>query len=263
LGFYPSEVCSLPEPAAFRQALPLISLATVGWSRVSARFHCSIQVAPNSRCPLTRVVAASPWAVAQCRVDPCGNTRLWQLRGLLAWPASYRSKDQQDVGGVACADSANACAHWNPDRAFARWNTGIGAQDARVVSGRHSTACRDSHLSWVSRPSGFDDVDRALDFASRSPLALGRTARAVPEPQGINGSSSRQGVHNNPTTLRKSNAATATCLALMGFLPSCIHQSLWPSSVRAYSFRLGVRSALPPRHPPFLKRSFGPTVTFL
>jgi hypothetical protein len=29
LGFYPSEVCSLPEPVAFRQSLPLFSLARV------------------------------------------------------------------------------------------------------------------------------------------------------------------------------------------------------------------------------------------
>lgn len=59
---------------------------------------------------LARIVAASPWVVAQCLADPCGNTKVWQLRGLLAWPASYRSKDQWDVEGVACAVSANACA---------------------------------------------------------------------------------------------------------------------------------------------------------
>lgn len=96
----------------------------------------------------------------------------------------------------------------------------------------------------------------------RSPLALGRTAQVVPEPQGINGSSSRQGICNIRRPCGSRKATPATCLALVGFLPSCSHQSLRPWSVRAYLFRLGVRSALPPRHPPFLKRSVRPAVPF-
>jgi hypothetical protein len=114
-------------------------------------------------------VASSPWVGAHVRAFPCGNTSRWQLRGLLAWPAPLQSEDRKDVGGLACAFSVLACAGWKAVLAFASWNSGVGAQGARVVSGRHSTACRNSHLSWVSRPSGFDDVDRALDFASSLP----------------------------------------------------------------------------------------------
>lgn len=66
LGFYPSEDCSLPEPVAFRQTLPLFSLATVvGQSR--SRGFLFAQVLSFA------AVASSPWAGAQCLKLPCGN----------------------------------------------------------------------------------------------------------------------------------------------------------------------------------------------
>lgn len=66
LGFYPSEVCSLPEPVAFRQTLPLFSLARVVGQPRSRGFLLAQFLS-------FAAVASSPWVGAQCLELPCGN----------------------------------------------------------------------------------------------------------------------------------------------------------------------------------------------
>jgi hypothetical protein len=127
------------------------------------------------------------------------------------------------------------------DRACARWDPRVGAQDVCVVPGRVFTAIRGSHLSWGSALQGPDTEDLALDFASRSPHALGRTARAV---AGASGSRSIFA------------AAALPAFAFRTASPSWVSYprvATWccgPRPGRAHGFAVGVRSALPPRHPP-------------
>lgn len=169
------------------------------------------------------------------------KSKSWQLRGLLAWPASPQSEDRKDVGGLACAFPSSLARVGNPSSLS---RAGIQGLEPRVRAWSRGGI---QPLAGTRTSLGFPALQGLTTWTVRwispvrSPLALGRTAQVVPEPQGINGSSSRQGFRKHPTTLRKSNATPATCLALVGFLPSCSHQLLRPWSVRAHSqaFRPG------------------------
>lgn len=110
----------------------------------------------------------------------------------LAVPPSYRA-----FASSRCRDSARA--HWNPR---------VEARVEALWSGAGLTPlAAQKHLSWVSRPPGIDRSGLAADFAAGSPLALGRAARAVPEPQGFEASSC-----DGP-------ALRPFRLALLGFFP--------------------------------------------
>lgn len=125
-------------------------------------------------------VAASPrrtGATSAC-------TRDAQSRALLAEPPSSqtsgspRSEFRPPTTGAAPRRAVRQQSIL-VDRAFARWDSRDRAQDTRVALGRLFTTCQNSHPLLGFDPPGVDVEDLAPDFASCSPLALGRTSRAV------------------------------------------------------------------------------------
>lgn len=179
------------------------------------------------------------------------------------------SKNQHDIAGFACAISIRIFMQLEHPTALSR--AGIQGLEPRVRAwsqgGIQPLAGTRTSLGFLALQGLTTRTVRWISPV-RSPHALGRTAQVVPEPQGINGSSSRQGFRKRPTTLRKSNA-TAGYLPRPRGLPTLVQPPVASALVRSgllsRLFRPGkthlrVRSALPPRHPPFLKRSFGPAV---
>jgi hypothetical protein len=180
----------------------------------------SIAWLSSSRPACASSAGTSLWICAR-RVTRGFLPLVWLTGSLKNWPKPV----QADVPYAVARN----------DRAFARWDSRVGAQDVRVSPGRHPCRLPKPHLSWGSALQGLHCKELAADFAAGSPLALGRTARAD---AGASGSLSFPTATDPRTCLSlwRTSTSQSTCRrserpvarskasyrpSLLGFVPSC------------------------------------------